>query len=111
MVDLKEVGGSVAEAVKRTPPQLWGLEFAPWSSIVGFVVDQTESGYVFLTISPVFLCHKFHSTFIHTHLIHYIRSCDGASGVVGRHPYYSQTFNLGASSHLIPRPGPVSDTS
>ena len=44
---------------------------------------------------------------LHTHLInfvsfHFIRLCDGASGVVGRQPYYSQTFNKGASSHLIP---------
>ena len=33
------------------------------------------------------------------------------SGVVGRHPCYSLTFNKGASSHLIRRPGTVSGKS
>ena len=41
----------------------------------------------------------------------FISPYDGATGVVGRHSCYSLTFKLGASSHLIPRPGPVSDTS
>ena len=40
-----------------------------------------------------------------------IRPCDGASGVVGRHPCYSRTINIGASSHLIPRPDLLLDTS
>ena len=35
---------------------------------------------------------------------HFISPYDGASGVVGRHPCYSRTYNIGASSHLIPRP-------
>ena len=42
---------------------------------------------------------------------HFISSCDAATGVVGRHPCYSLTFSIGASTHLIPRPEPVSDTS
>ena len=42
---------------------------------------------------------------------HFISPCDGASGVVGRHPCYSRTYNLGASSLLIPRPDLVLDTS
>ena len=42
---------------------------------------------------------------------HFISPCDGASGVVGRHPCYSLTYNIGASSHLIPRPDLVLDTS
>ena len=42
---------------------------------------------------------------------HFIRPYDGASGVVGRHPCYSRTYNIGASSHLIPRPALVFDTS
>ena len=42
---------------------------------------------------------------------HFISPCDGASGMVGRHPCYSRTYNLGASSHLIPRPELVLDTS
>ena len=29
---------------------------------------------------------------------HFISPCDGASGMVGRHPCYSRTYNLGASS-------------
>ena len=39
------------------------------------------------------------------------RDGDGASGVVGRHPCYSRTYNIGTSSHLIPRPDLVLDTS
>ena len=39
-----------------------------------------------------------------------VKYIDSATGVVGRHPCYSLTFNIGASSHLVPRPGPVSDT-
>ena len=42
---------------------------------------------------------------------HFIRPCDGASGMVGRHPCYSRTYNIGASLHLIPRPNLVLDTS
>ena len=42
---------------------------------------------------------------------HFNSPCDGASGVVGRHPCYSLTYNIGASSHLIPRPDLVLDTS
>ena len=67
----------------------------------------------FLGVSLVFPYHKFHSTiFPHSsHSFCFIRPCDGASGVIWRHPCYSQTLNKGASSHLIPRPGSVSDTS
>ena len=69
----------------------------------------------FLGISPVFPYHKFHSTISPTLIssisFHIISPCDGASGVVGRHPCYSRTYNLGASSHLIPRPDLVVDTS
>ena len=42
---------------------------------------------------------------------HFLSPCDGASGVVGRHPCYSRTYNLGASSQLSPRPDLVLDTS
>ena len=93
----------------------WGPEFASRSFNVGFVVDETESGYVFLGVSPVLPFHRFHSA-ISPHssysfrfsLFHFFRPCDDASGVVGRHPRYSQTFNKGASSHLTPRPDPAS---
>ena len=44
------------------------------------------------------------STLISSNSFHFIRPCDGATGVVGRHPCYSRTYNMGASSHLIPRP-------
>ena len=39
---------------------------------------------------------------------HFIRPCD-VWGVVCRHPCNSLTMNKGASSHHIPRPGPVVD--
>ena len=44
------------------------------------------------------------STLISSISFHFISPCDGATGVVGRHPCYSLTFHIGASSHLIPRP-------
>ena len=52
-------------------------------------------------------------SFLHTHRIHFfhfIHACYGVSGMVSQH-CYSLIFNVGASSHLIPRPGPLSDTS
>ena len=61
--------------------------------------------------------HKFNSTpYLHSLLIHFlsfhfISLCDCATGVDGRHPCHSLTFNKGASSYLIPRPGTMSDTS
>ena len=51
------------------------------------------------------------STLISSISFHFICPCDCASGVVGRHPCYSRTYNIGASSHLIPRPDLVLDTS
>ena len=51
------------------------------------------------------------STLISPISFHFVRPCDGATGVVGRHPCYSLTYNIGASSHLIPRPDLVLDTS
>ena len=52
---------------------------------------------------PQISVHHF-SPLISSISFHFISPCDGAFGVVGRHPCYSRTFNLGASSHLIPRP-------
>ena len=91
----------------------WGPEFASRSFHVGFVVDETVSGQVFHGVSPVFPYQKFHSTISRHSSIsfHFIRPCDGTSGMVGRRPCYSQTYNMGASSHLIPRPDLVLDTS
>ena len=51
------------------------------------------------------------STLISSISFHFISPCDDASDVVGRHPCYSRTYNIGASSHLIPRPDLVLDTS
>ena len=86
---------------------MWVSWWSKWS------LSRFTSG--FLPFSPAT---NYIPSFLHTHLIHFvsfhsIRSFDNASGVVGRHPCYSQTFNKGASSHLIPRPGPgpVSDSS
>ena len=59
---------------------------------------------------PQISFHHF-STLISSISFHFIRPCDGASGVVGRHPCYLRTYNIGASSHHIPRPDLVLDTS
>ena len=59
---------------------------------------------------PQISFHHF-STLISSISFHFNSPCDGASGVVGRHPCYSLTYNIGASSHLIPRPDLVLDTS
>ena len=52
---------------------------------------------------PQISFHHF-STPISSISFHFISPCDDASGVVGRHPCYSRTYNIGASSPLIPRP-------
>ena len=59
---------------------------------------------------PQISFHHF-STLISSISFHFISPCDGVSGVVSRHPRYSRTYNIGASSHLIPRPDLVLDTS
>ena len=59
---------------------------------------------------PPISFHHF-STLISFISFHFIRPCDGASGVVGRHPCYSRTYNVEASSHLISRRDLVLDTS
>ena len=57
--------------------------------------------------------HHLSTLILFTHFVsfHYIRLCDGASGVIWRHPCYSQTFNKSTPSHLIPRLGSMSDIS
>ena len=67
----------------------WGPEFASRSLHLGFMMDKTESGNVFLRVSPIFPYHKFYSTISPTHLIHFvhfINPCDDAIGLVGQHP-------------------------
>ena len=59
---------------------------------------------------PQISFHHF-STLLSSISFHFISPRDCASGVVGQHPCYSQTYNIGASSHLIPRPDLVLDTS
>ena len=59
---------------------------------------------------PQLSFHHF-STLISSISFHFISPCDGALGVAGRHPCYSRTYTLGASSHLIPRPNLVLDMS
>ena len=51
------------------------------------------------------------STLISSISLNFICPCDGATGVVGRHPCYSLTYNIGASSHLIPQSDHVLDKS
>ena len=105
----------VAQADRRSPPSAGGPGFASRSPHVGFVVDEMEPGRFFSAFSrftlPKVPFHHF-STLISFILIYLISSsCDGASGVVERHPCYSLTFNIGASKRLIPRPCLVSETS
>ena len=97
-------GGLVAQAVRRSPPtagipssRLGPSMWVSWWTKRG--LDRILSG-----VSPVFPYHKFHSTISprSSHPFHFISPCDGASGVVRRHPCSSLTYNIGASSHLIP---------
>ena len=93
--------GLVAQAVKRSPPtagvassRLGPPTWVSWWTKRG--LGRFFTG--FLPFSPTT---NFIPPFLHTHLIHFvsfIRPCDGASGVVGRHPCYSRTYNVGASS-------------
>ena len=106
-------GGLVAQAVRRSPPTgsrvrvsvppcgFRGGRNGVW---VGF-----SRGFSRFPL-PQISFHHF-STLISSISFHFISPCDGASGVVGRHPCYSRTYNMGASSHLIPRPDFVLDTS
>ena len=87
-------------------PQRWtlGFEFASRSLHVGFVVGRFSRGFSRFPLPQNSFYHFF--TFIH-----FIDPCDCAWKVVGRHPCKSQAFNIEASSHLIPRPGPLLDTN
>ena len=100
-------GGLVAQAVRRSPPttgvpssrlghSMW---VSSWTKGVWVGFSRGFSRFPLPQIS----FHHF-STLISSISLHFIRPCDGASGVVGRRPCYSRTYNIGASSHLIPRP-------
>ena len=87
----------------------WGPKFAYWWT-------KRSLGRFFSGFIPFSPTRNFIPPFPHTHLTHFvqfyfIRLCDGTSGVVGRHPCYSKTFSKGALSYLVPRPGPLLDTS
>ena len=63
-----------------------------------------DLGMCFLGLHPISPTTNFIPPFLHTHLINFvsfqfISPCDGATGVIGRHPCYSLTFNIGTSSH------------
>ena len=113
---IKHQGSSEAQVVRRSPPTAKGPEFASRSLHVDFVVDETESGFVFPRVFPVFPLpqisfHQF-STLISLISFHLISSAPVMvhQSVVGRH-CHSQTINKGISSHPIPRLGPVLCTS
>ena len=88
---------------------LLGFRFCFSVSLCGFNGGRNGVWVGFSWVSPVFSCHKFHSTisshsplsfrFISFHLPLWWSVCIHA---------ISQTFNERASSHLIPRPGLVS---
>ena len=66
-----------------------------WGSIAG----NRCLGRFFLEFLPFSPATNFIPPFLHTHLIHfllfhYIRPCDSASGLDGRHPCYSQTYKI-----------------
>ena len=81
----------------------------PWSSLIKIMMNIIISSYFFLItnfIPPFLLTHLFHLV-----SFHFIHPCYGATGMVSWHPCYSLTFNIGVSSHLIPRPDLVLGTS
>ena len=93
----------------------WSPEFMSRSLHVEFVVDESESGYVLLEDSPVFNLPQisFHQ-FLHPHFTNFVnficlvllRQAWSAGTVV-----WQGLLVIGASSHFIPRPGLVPDTS
>ena len=67
----------MVQAVSRSPPAAaLGSEFASRSLHMGFVMDETRSGYVFLWVCPVLSGLKFHSTICpySSRLFHFISS-------------------------------------
>ena len=101
------VGGLVAQAVRRSPPTagvpsscLGPSMWVSWWTKRG--LGRFFKGFSRFPL-PKISFHHF-STLISSISFHFIRPYDGATGMVGRHPCYSRTYNMGASSHLIPRP-------
>ena len=109
-----KAGGPLAQAVSRWPPTVMGtssrLGHSMWVSWwtrgiwIGFY-----RGFSRLPL-PQISFHHF-STLISIILLHFISPYGGVSGVIGRHPCYSLSSNIGDSQHFIPPPGPVSNIS
>ena len=99
------------QAVRRSPP-IAGvpssrLGYSKWSSWW----TKRSVGWFILRVSPFSPITSFIPQFLHIHLIHFvsfnfIHPCDGASGVVRRHPWYSQIFKYRG---FIASHSPVSD--
>ena len=108
------IGGLVAQAVRRSPPTA-GVRVRVSVPPCGFRGGRNgvwvgfSRGFSRFAL-PQISFHHF-SILISSISFHFISPSDGASGVVGRHPCYSRTYNIGVSSHLIPRPDLVLDTS
>ena len=111
MLHFQSGGGLVAQAVRRSPPTAGvpslHLGHSMWVS--WWTKRDFSRGFSRFPL-PQISFHHF-SKLISSISFHFISPCDGASGVVGRHPCYSRTYNIWASSHLIPRPDLVLDTN
>ena len=100
----------MAKGVNNSPPTtiLW-CRARVLATPCGFCGRQIRVWVRFFGVSPIFPCHESHSSILplSPHSFCFIRYCDGATGVVGRLPYYSQTSNIGTLyiSLLCPRAG------
>ena len=72
----------------------WDPEFASRSLHVGFLGARNRVWVGFSRGSSHFPLPPISFHHFSTHLINFINICDGASGVVGRHPCYSLTYNI-----------------
>ena len=102
---LKFKSGLVAQAVRRLPPTAGvpSLRLGPSMWVLWWTkrgLGSFSQGFSRFPLPQVSFHHF--STLISPISFHFIHPCDDASGVAGRHPSYSQTYNIGASSHLIP---------
>ena len=101
-------GSSEAQAVRHSPPtarvlssylgcSMWVSWWMKWS-LGRFFLGFCQFSPAINIVPP----------FLHTHFFpfHFNHLCDDMSGMVSQHLCQSQTFNKGASSHLILRPGP-----
>ena len=95
---IHEVGGHVAQAVSRSNPTFAAVESRVRVSIIpcGF---RNERNGIWVSFPRVFPYQKFHSTIFPYSCpsFNFISPYDGASGAVGRQPYYSLTFDIGTS--------------